>query len=102
MADAIHAVTMPKLGFAMKEGSVTAWRVAEGEPVSLDQAVADIEIEKAVAEVTAPVAGLLRRQVAAVGRTLPVGGLIGVIAGADVTAEEIDRFVTGFRPAPLA
>lgn len=98
----IHAVTMPKLGFAMKEGSVTAWRAAEGEPVSFDQAVADIEIEKAVAEVTAPVAGVLHRQVAAVGETLPVGGLIGVIAGADATAEEIDRFVTGFRPAPLA
>lgn len=98
----IHAVTMPKLGFAMKEGSVTAWRVAEGEPVSLDQAVADIEIEKAVAEVAAPAAGVLRRQVAAVGETLPVGGLIGVIAGTDATAEEIDRFVSEFRPAPLA
>jgi len=68
----------------------------------MDQAVADIEIEKAVAEVAAPAAGVLRRRVAAVGQTLPVGGLIGVIAGADVPAGEIDRFVTEFRPAPLA
>ena len=71
-------------------------------PVSLDQAVADIEIEKAVAEVAAPAAGVFRRQVAAVGETVPVGGLIGVIAGADVPAEAIDRFVSAFRPAPLA
>lgn len=97
----IHAVTMPKLGFAMKEGAVTAWRVAEGEPVSLDQAVADIEIEKAVAEVAAPAAGVLRRQVAKVGETLPVGGLMGVIAGADATTEAIDRFIADFRPEAL-
>lgn len=102
MSGPIHAVTMPKLGFAMKEGSVTAWRAAEGEPVSLDQAVADIEIEKAVAEVAAPAAGVLRRQVAKVGETLPVGGLIGVIAGAETDATDIDRFVADFRPAPVA
>lgn len=97
-AAAIQALTMPKLGLTMKEGSVAAWHVAPGAAVKPGQPVFDVETEKVSHECEAPVAGVLRRQVAAQGTVLPVGALIGVIASAEVAESEIDRFVTVFQP----
>lgn len=97
-AAVIQALTMPKLGLTMKEGTVAAWHVALGSVVCPGQPVFDVETEKVTNECEAPVAGVLRRQVAAQGAVLPVGGLVGVIAGADASEPEIDRFVAGFQP----
>jgi pyruvate dehydrogenase E2 component (dihydrolipoamide acetyltransferase) len=89
---------MPKLGLTMKEGSVAAWRVAPGGEVREGVPVADIETSKITAEYDAPCSGVLRRQLAPQGTTLPVGALIGVVAAADVPDAEIDAFVRTFVP----
>jgi pyruvate dehydrogenase E2 component (dihydrolipoamide acetyltransferase) len=64
----------------------------EGDPII------DVETEKTTAVYEAPASGVLRRQVAKQGETLPVGALIGVIAAADVPEAEIDTFVAGHKP----
>ena len=97
MSDAsITAITVPKWGMAMDEGTVTAWNVAEGETVTEGEEVLDVESEKIAAAIEAKAAGVLRRQVAALGSTLPVGALLGVIADEGVSDEEIESFVAGF------
>ena len=93
MTDAIHALRMPKLGLTMEEGQVVAWKVGVGEPVAPGQVVLEIEIEKSSNEVKTREGGLLRRQVAGEGETLPIGALLGVIAGGEVSDNEIDAFV---------
>jgi pyruvate dehydrogenase E2 component (dihydrolipoamide acetyltransferase) len=98
MSETIHALTMPKLGLTMKEGSVAAWRVPLGSEVQEGTPVAEIETSKITAEYDAPCSGVLRRQVAAQGVTLPVGALIGVVADSDVPESTIDAFVQDFRP----
>lgn len=98
MSEDIHALTMPKLGLTMKEGAVAAWRVAVGDDVKEATPVADIETSKITAEYDAPCSGVLRRQVAVKGVTLPVGALIGVVAGRDVPETAIDGFVQDFKP----
>ena len=98
MAGDIHALTVPKLGLTMKEGTVAAWHLQPGDAVKAGEPIADIESEKTTAVYEAPASGVLRRQVAVAGDTLPVGALIGVIAAASTTDAEIDKFIAAYRP----
>ncbi|MBT5414897.1 MAG: hypothetical protein HOH66_12615 [Rhodospirillaceae bacterium] len=98
----IKAVTMPKIGLTMEEGTIAAWQVAEGDTVAPGQHIVDVEIEKSTNEVEARAAGVLRRQVAEEGEVLPVGGLMAVIAPADAGDVEIDAFIRNFKPVETA
>ncbi len=84
---------MPKWGMSITEGELVKWLVEEGAGVSAGDAIAEIETEKITGVVEAPTAGILRRKVAQVGETIPVGGLLGVIADSSVSDEEIEAFV---------
>jgi len=98
MSADISALIMPKLGLTMKEGKVAAWRAKPGDKVSEGSPVADIETEKITSEYDAPATGTLRRLIGNVGETLPIGALIGVLAGDGVSEADIDAFVSGFKP----
>jgi pyruvate dehydrogenase E2 component (dihydrolipoamide acetyltransferase) len=93
MSAAIHAIAMPKWGMAMNDGTVTGWLVREGARVAPGQEIVEVESTKAASALEAREAGVLRRQIAAVGAVVPVGGLIGVIAGPEVPDAEIDAFI---------
>ena len=98
----IKAVTMPKIGLTMEEGTVAAWQIEEGAAVEPGQHIVDIEIEKSTNEVEARAAGVLRRRVAEEGEVLPIGGLMAVIAPADTPDAEIDAFIRDFQPVETA
>ena len=48
---------LPDLGEGLEEAVVTAWLVAEGDEVELNQPIAEIETAKAVVEMPSPFAG---------------------------------------------
>lgn len=98
MAEAIYALAIPKLGLTMKEGTVVAWHAKPGDAVKEGTPIVDIESEKTTAAHEAPASGVLRRQIAKIGDTLPVGSLIGVIASASTADTEIDKFIAAYRP----
>jgi pyruvate dehydrogenase E2 component (dihydrolipoamide acetyltransferase) len=93
----IHKVGMPKWGLSMTEGKVTEWLVGEGAHVDSGAELLEIETEKIAGALESPATGLLRRHVAAVGDVVPVGGLVGVIADAEFTEEDIDAFIAEFQ-----
>lgn len=97
MAGAIQPIVMPKWGLAMQEGMVAAWSVEPGAAVAKGQEILDIETSKIANVFESPVAGTLRRVVAAPGETLPVGALLGVVADADTPDADIDAFVADFQ-----
>jgi pyruvate dehydrogenase E2 component (dihydrolipoyllysine-residue acetyltransferase) len=99
MSNGIEKLGMPKWGLSMTEGRLLDWLVAEGDELAIGDEVAEVETEKITGAVEAPTAGVLRRRVAAVGDVVPVGGLLGVIAGADVADADIDAFVAEFEAA---
>ena len=98
----IIAITMPKWGIEMTEGTVTGWRIGEGAAIERGTEILDVETEKIVNAVEAPGAGVLRRILAKEGETHAVGALIGVIADAQTHDAAIDGFVTSFIAAVVS
>lgn len=95
----IRAVTMPKWGIEMQEGTITAWNVAPGGRVEKGEPLLDVETEKIVNSVESPASGVLRRVLAQPGDTHPVGALIAVLAEPETPEAEIESFILGFKPA---
>ncbi len=88
-------VKMPKWGLMMKTGTVTGWLLAEGDAVAAGQPLFVVETDKAVDDVEAPAAGVLRRIVAAPGTVVAVRGAVGVISidGETLSEDAVDAFV---------
>ena len=99
MSQKIFPITMPKWGIEMQQGTITEWHAAPGGALAKGAPLLDVETEKIVNSVEAPVAGTLRRIVAETGSTEAVGALIAVFADAAVPDAEIDAFIAGFKPA---
>lgn len=97
MAQTFVALTMPKFGLAMTEGKLASWTLGVGQSVKQGDELADIETSKITSGYESPAGGVLRRQVAQAGETLPVGALIGVLAEAEATDAELDAFIKTFQ-----
>ncbi|GMX64783.1 dihydrolipoamide acetyltransferase family protein [Paenibacillus elgii] len=72
-------VVMPKLGMAMKEGSVSLWHKKEGDPVTKGDIIANIGSEKIETDLEAPADGVLLKIVVPEGEGVPPGTVIGYI-----------------------
>ena len=99
MSQKIFPITMPKWGIEMQQGTITEWHAVPGGALAKGAPLLDVETEKIVNSVEAPVAGTLRKIVAETGSTESVGALIAVFADASVPDAEIDAFIAGFKPA---
>ena len=89
----IYPIAVPKWGIEMVEGTITTWNKSEGDVIAKGDEVFEMESDKIVNVWDAPVAGVLRRIIAATGDAHPVGALLGVIAAADVSDADIDQFI---------
>ena len=89
----IYPIAVPKWGIEMVEGTITTWNKSEGDVIAKGDEVFEMESDKIVNVWDAPVAGVLRRIIAAAGDAHPVGALLGVIAAADVSDADIEQFI---------
>lgn len=100
--NAITPIIMPKWGLEMSEGTISNWHVAEGQTLSRGMEIVDIETAKIVNTLESDLEGTVRRLVAPVGQTLPVGALIAIVADAAVSDADIDRYIRGDRSESAA
>jgi 2-oxoisovalerate dehydrogenase E1 component len=74
-------IDMPFGDLTVSEGTLVRWAKSVGDPVRAGELVAEIETDKAVVEIEAPVNGRLATILADVGAVVPMGGRIGTIRG---------------------
>lgn len=98
----MRSVTMPKLDLAMDRGSVGKWLKKQGEKVSENETIAEIETAKATYEMPAPVSGTLYKILVPEGVEVPVAGVLAIIveSGDDIRDVEttVEKFETAKEP----
>jgi 2-oxoglutarate dehydrogenase E2 component (dihydrolipoamide succinyltransferase) len=75
-------IKVPSLGESITEATVSKWLKRPGDPVAVDEPVAELETDKVTLEVPAPAAGTLSEILAEEGANVPVGAILGRIADA--------------------
>jgi pyruvate dehydrogenase E2 component (dihydrolipoamide acetyltransferase) len=72
----IKSFNLPDLGEGLTEGEILTWLVAEGDEVTLNQPIVEVETAKAAVEIPSPYAGLVTTLHHGAGETVDVGSPI--------------------------
>jgi 2-oxoglutarate dehydrogenase E2 component (dihydrolipoamide succinyltransferase) len=72
-------IRVPQLPESVTDAKLMAWRKQAGESVSRDENLADLETDKVVLDVPAPINGVLREIKAQAGATVRSGELLAII-----------------------
>ena len=77
---------MPDIGEGVVEGEIVAWKVKEGDKVTLDQPLVEVMTDKATVELPSPRAGTIKKINFKDGDICPVGKVLVVIEEDGATA----------------
>jgi len=80
MTDGVRDFLVPDLGEGLEEATITAWSVAVGDAVELNQTLCTVETNKAEVEIPSPYAGRIVERGGDEGETLAVGSVLARIA----------------------
>jgi 2-oxoglutarate dehydrogenase E2 component (dihydrolipoamide succinyltransferase) len=75
----LEKIIVPTLGESVTEATVSKWLKTQGESVSADEPVVELETDKVNVEVPAPSTGFLENISVKEGETVNVGALLGTI-----------------------
>ncbi|MGC2461076.1 MAG: biotin/lipoyl-containing protein, partial [Steroidobacteraceae bacterium] len=96
-------IRVPQLPESVSDATLVAWRKQAGQPVSRDESLADLETDKVVLEVPAPISGVLREIKVQTGTSVKSGELLAVIEeGAAATATTATTAKTATTATPRA
>ncbi len=95
-------VEMPKMSDTMEEGVLVAWLAEEGATVTAGDVIAQVETDKATMDLEAYDDGVLLKQVAGEGDSVPIGALIAVLGKAGEDISSIMARYDGSAPAAAA
>ena len=72
---------LPDVGEGLSEGEIVRWHAAPGERVRVHESLVDVQTDKAIVEIPAPVSGTLVRLGGGPGDVIRVGAVLAVIEG---------------------
>jgi 2-oxoglutarate dehydrogenase E2 component (dihydrolipoamide succinyltransferase) len=78
-------ITVPTLGESVTEATVSKWLKSQGEQVSADEPLVELETDKVNVEVPSPTSGVLSSIKVKEGETVNVGSLLGTV---EITSSE--------------
>jgi 2-oxoglutarate dehydrogenase E2 component (dihydrolipoamide succinyltransferase) len=87
-------IRVPQLPESVADATLVAWRKAPGQTVSRDENLADLETDKVVLEVPAPISGVIKEVRVQQGAVVKSGELLAIL--------EEGAVVAASAPAPLA
>lgn len=101
----LYEFKLPDVGEGLSEGEIVRWLVAEGEVVAVDQLIVEVQTDKAIVEIPAPVAGVIRHLGGQVNDIVPVGATLVSIevsdgASAEASAEASEGVTPTASPPP--
>jgi pyruvate dehydrogenase E2 component (dihydrolipoamide acetyltransferase) len=81
-------VKLTDIGNGLTEAEIVSWLVSPGDTVTVNQALVEVETDKAVVEISTPQAGTVVSTHGNVGDTISVGDTLVVIGDADTVPAE--------------
>src|SRR3974390_3161629 len=94
-------VRVPQLPESVADATLVAWRKQPGEPVARDENLVDLETDKVVLEVPAPVGGVLREIKVTKGTIVTSGQVLAILEeGASASASPAPTPATAKVAAP--
>ena len=90
-------ITVPTLGESVTEATVSKWLKSQGEEVTADEPLVELETDKVNVEVPSPTSGVLGTITVKEGETVNVGSLLGTINGS-ATADNNIKEVNNYTP----
>ena len=91
-------IIVPTLGESVTEATVSKWLKNQGEKVSADEPIVELETDKVNVEVPAPSNGVLENIKVQEGETVNVGALLGMINGSSKSVSENVKEVKDYSP----
>ena len=91
---------VPEVGESISEVMIGTWKKGEGEAVALDDAIVEIESDKATVELPAPAGGTITKVLKSSGETAVVGEVIGYLEPAEAGAPSAAAPAAPAPPAP--
>ena len=83
-------ITVPTLGESVTEATVSKWLKSQGDSVSADEPIVELETDKVNVEVPSPTNGVLGSIAVKEGETVNVGSLLGTVNNS-ITEKENDK-----------
>ena len=90
-------ITVPTLGESVTEATVSKWLKSQGEEVTADEPLVELETDKVNVEVPSPASGVLGTIAVKEGETVNVGSLLGTVNGSATTDSNIKE-VNNYTP----
>jgi 2-oxoglutarate dehydrogenase E2 component (dihydrolipoamide succinyltransferase) len=91
-------ITVPTLGESVTEATVSKWLKSQGEKVSADEPLVELETDKVNVEVPSPISGVLGSISVKEGETVNVGSLLGTVDKSSATKENNNKEVNNYTP----
>ena len=91
-------ITVPTLGESVTEATVSKWLKSQGEKVSADEPLVELETDKVNVEVPSPISGVLGNITVKEGETVNVGSLLGTVDSSGASKDSSINEVNNYSP----
>ena len=91
-------ITVPTLGESVTEATVSKWLKSQGENVSTDEPLVELETDKVNIEVPSPSSGVLGSITVKEGETVNVGAVLGVVENSSENKKNNVKEVNNYKP----
>tara|TARA_B110000971_G_scaffold108322_1_gene110997 strand:+ start:654 stop:1964 length:1311 start_codon:yes stop_codon:yes gene_type:complete len=95
-----ESILVPVLGESVTEATVAKWLKKEGDQVSADEPIVELETDKVNVEVPAPFKGVIEKISVKEGETVNVGALLGSITESKESEVKINTEEKKYSPPP--
>tara|TARA_Y100000768_G_scaffold357955_1_gene313405 strand:- start:289 stop:600 length:312 start_codon:yes stop_codon:yes gene_type:complete len=91
-------IIVPTLGESVSEATVSKWLKSQGESVTADEPLVELETDKVNVEVPSPINGVLGNISVKEGETVNVGSLLGTVSSSSSSDKKIEDESSNYSP----